>query len=60
MESLEMPHTDKNYNGGCTLTSIQNLENYTLISVPLSIYISITLQFSITNITSVAGILKCW
>jgi len=53
---LRMPHPDRNYYGSCTLTSISDLENYTLISVPLSVHISITLQFAITNFTSVAGL----
>jgi len=60
MESLEKPHPDRNYYGSCTLTSIWDLDIYTLISVPLSVHISITLQFSITNITSVAGLKVFW
>ena len=60
MEGLEKLHPDTNYYGSCTLTSIWDLENYTLTSVPLSVHISITLQFSITNITSVADLKVFW
>lgn len=60
MEGLEKPHLDRNYYGSCTLTSIWDLENYTLISVPLNVDISITPQFSITNITSAAGLKVFW
>jgi hypothetical protein len=43
------------------LHQFQTYKNYTpIISVPLSVHISITLQFSITNITSVARLKVFW